>query len=107
MTDSKLESSNLEGGRLTVRHFLFLVTLFCLAVIVWAFLKKPLAGVGAFCTFVGMLLPAWQLSSKSSVHAGKFKDLDHDTKISLWFALAGVVLTAVGYGIGLNTIFTN
>lgn len=107
MTDSKIESSNLEGGRLTVRHFLLLVTLFCLTVSVWAFLKKPLAGVGALCTFIGMLLPAWQLSSKSSVHAGKFKDLDRDTKTSLWFALAGVVLTAIGYGIGLNSIFTN
>jgi hypothetical protein len=107
MTDLKVESSDLEGGRLTVRHFLLLVALLCVAVIVWAFLKKPLAGVGAFCTFVGMLLPAWQLSSKSSVHAGKYKDLDRDAKISLWFALAGVVLTAAGYGIGLNTMFAN
>ncbi|MEB0221358.1 hypothetical protein [Pseudomonas sp. AB12(2023)] len=106
MTDSKIENSNLEGGRLTVRHFLYLAVLFCLGVIVWAFFKKPMAGVGAFCAFVGMLLPAWQLSSQSSVHAVQFKDLDRDTKISLYFALAGVVLTAIGYWIGLNIMFT-
>ncbi|WP_243055292.1 hypothetical protein [Pseudomonas sp. BP01] len=96
-----------EGGRLLVRHFFWIVAVFALVVSICSFLIKPLAGIAAFCTFVGLLLPAWQLTMKSSVYAGKFKDLSKADKISLSFALVGMFLTALGYYVGLSALFTS
>jgi len=105
MTNSTPYQSAPEGGRLLVRHFFWIVAFFALTVSTISFLIKPLAGVAAFCTFAGLLLPAWQLTMKSSVYAGKFKDLSKADKLSLFCALAGMVLTALGYYVGLSSLF--
>lgn len=44
---------------------------------------------------------------KFSVYAGKFKDLSKADKISLFCALAGMVLTALGYYVGLSSLFAS
>lgn len=105
MNRLKQENSNLEAGRNLVRHFLTVVTVFSIAVALWACSIKLVAGIGAFCTFIGMLLPAWQLTSNGNVHAGAWRELDRGAKVNLLFAFVGVLLTAVGYGIGLKTMF--
>lgn len=101
----KPKKDDLEGGRLLVRHFLIVATALSLSVALWAYFMKPVAGIGAFCTFLGMLLPAWQLSSKSGIYSGMYRDLASDTKINLWFTLMGIVLTAIGYAVALPTMF--
>jgi hypothetical protein len=77
-----------------------------LLIATWAWSLKPVAGVAAFCTFAGMLLPAWQLSSKSNTQSGRWSELSREAKENLLYAFAGVLLTAVGYGVGLTAMFT-
>lgn len=105
MKHLKKENPNLETGRLVVRHYVFIVAAFSLLTAAWAWSLKPMAGVAAFCTFSGMLLPAWQLSSKSHVQSGRWGSLSREAKENLRYAFAGVLLTAVGYGVGLAAMF--
>lgn len=107
MNEVKNENAELELVRQFVRHIVFPVASFSVLIAVWVYCKNPITGIAAFCTFTGMLLPAWQLSSKSNVHSEGWSKLSNVEKHNLLFALAGVVLTAVGFGVGINTMFTN
>ncbi len=107
MTISPANQPAHQGKRLLVRHFFWIVAAFALCVSIFAIIQKPLAGIAALCTFIGLLLPAWQLSIKSNVYAGSFKNLPAAEKASLVFALIGVLLTALGYYVGLKSLFAS
>ena len=100
------ENSNLETGRLFIRHYVLVVAAISLLAAAWMWSVKPVAGVSACCTFTGMLLPAWQLSSKTNVQSGRWSELSGEAQSNLLYAFAGVLLTALGYGVGLNTMFS-
>lgn len=105
MNDEHRNSEGIESGRQAVRHYFWYVVALALAVGLWVWSVKPVAGYGALCSFAGMLIPAWQLSSKDGIEESHWRDLAPAAKKNLILTALGIVLTAVGYGVGIPTMF--
>ncbi|QIB50068.1 MULTISPECIES: hypothetical protein [Pseudomonas] len=98
------DGSLLEFGRLVVRHFFWIAVPFAIGGAIYAFNKDDVKGVGAICTFAGMLLTAWYLATRETVHSEN-KRLNKIDVIELLVALAGIVLSAFGYMYSLTNSF--
>ena len=97
--------SNLDLGKLAVRHFFKVVAAFCFVVSLWVGWHNWALGVGAFSTFFSILLFAGQLTTDQYVTTG-FKQWSRKDQVNFVLSLAAAIITGIAYLLALPTMFT-
>ncbi len=102
MPDSKKTFA--ETAKPLMTHFLLYITLFAMSVVFFVFTINPKASLLSGATMLSILLPAYQTVNDSGWDKG-FRDLPKAKRCNLVMTIIGMVVTAISFLVGANTLF--